>query len=160
MSSKPPIENSNCPQACGTANRLLCFVKTLACKAQELVDPLCEIKQSALSQEDETRFKALIFLVRTAAVGVSESLIVDERAATLGATYDGFRSYVRTARANEQFLSPEALRLLAIIEDEKPWLTWLNRTGLVFAYGTSCPCCLGFRLLFALIVGYLLGKLL
>jgi hypothetical protein len=64
-----------------------------------------------------------------------------------------FREYIKCAEDHGVLLTKEE-KLPA-----KGQLTLLNNVGLFFATGTSCNCCLGFRIMFAAIFGFVLAKL-
>jgi hypothetical protein len=64
-----------------------------------------------------------------------------------------FRDYIKCAEGHGVLLTKEE-KLPA-----KGQLTLLNEIGLFFATGTSCNCCLGWRVLFATVFGFVLAKL-
>jgi hypothetical protein len=141
MSTKEPLQSATCPESCETGWRSwVCKAKALACKLQKFIDPLCETQDKVLGFDEYALARKW----------------VDARTSKLMTPI-----YPNTSRELKALLDKweegHLTEYKELRKGARGKLVLLNRIGLFFAYATSCPCCLGWRIAAAFVVGIGIG---
>jgi hypothetical protein len=134
---------------------LQCKIKNALCKLQKLVEPLCEthapVHTSHIQQSLE-RFQKDVLVELYARGGYSEALD------TAPTTTEEWKDWMDLAEAEmkSQSMLKHTATHWALLKGE---LTIWNRIGMAMAYGTTCPCCLGWRMILIGIIAFAAGRL-
>lgn len=153
MSTQTPLIG----ETCGTCYTgwLTCKIKASICKAQKLLEPLCERRDHQYEKsvhDGLLLYRANVLDELYTRGGYSEALD------TIPMSMRGWREWADLAKAemvSQSMLKHHDIHRMIVAGE----LTLANRIGMFFAYGTSCPCCLGYRIIAAGIIAFFVGKL-
>lgn len=150
MSTKEPIESATCPESCETGWRSYwCKVKSLVCRLQKYIDPLCERKFGYLTLSEFVSAK------ETQELFINRHKVFSEGLAKPIVSYTDLVAWLELADKHEPRHDP-----FSEIRRFKAPLSFWNRIGMAFAYGTGgCPCCVAYRAYVMILLSFALGVL-